>query len=119
VGTPDSHSHSHSKKKHICEKIKTFKIIAHVSLLLASWPSSMDNSEIVGGVAEEYGILSSQCARVHAATSKLKGQTKLPKILQFNAHRARFFVATILSDEGAYGPVLVERKDGNISGLNT
>jgi hypothetical protein len=79
----------------------------------------MDNSDIVGGVAEEYGILSSQCARVHAATSKLKGQTKLPKILQFNAHRARFFVATILSDEGAYGPVLVERKDGNISGLNT
>jgi hypothetical protein len=78
----------------------------------------MDISDILGGVAEEHGILSSQCARVQAAASKLKGQTKLPKILQFNAHRARFFVATILSDEGAYGPVLVERKDGNISGLN-
>jgi hypothetical protein len=78
----------------------------------------MDISDILGGVAEEHGILSSQCARVQAAASKLKGQTKLPKILQFNAHRARFFVATILSDEGAYGPVLVKRIDGNISGLN-
>jgi hypothetical protein len=36
----------------------------------------MDISDILGGVAEEHGILSSQCARVQAAASKLKGQTK-------------------------------------------
>mmetsp|Transcript_50076 Transcript_50076/g.104494 ORF Transcript_50076/g.104494 Transcript_50076/m.104494 type:complete len:109 (-) Transcript_50076:195-521(-) len=42
--------------------------------------------------------------------SKTK-QAKYPKIIHFNAQRARIFVSTILQ-------VLVERKDGNISGLN-
>mmetsp|Transcript_50075 Transcript_50075/g.104491 ORF Transcript_50075/g.104491 Transcript_50075/m.104491 type:complete len:116 (-) Transcript_50075:195-542(-) len=49
--------------------------------------------------------------------SKTK-QAKYPKIIHFNAQRARIFVSTILQAPQAYGPVLVERKDGNISGLN-
>ena len=70
----------------------------------------------VRDIVDEYGLLSERyAAAVSASKSK---QTKYPKIIHFNALRARIFVSTILEAPQSYGPVLVERKDGNISGLN-
>jgi hypothetical protein len=67
-------------------------------------------------VAEEQGVFFNQYAR---PVSEAKGkQPKYPKIIHFNAPRAQIFVSTILDAPESYGPVLVRRKDGNISGLN-
>ena len=62
---------------------------------------------------DHHGILSSQYRASTSVATK-----KYPKILTFNKEWAKFFVATILDDQTAFGPVLVDRKDGNITGLN-
>ena len=67
----------------------------------------------VNAIVDHHGILSPQYRAYTSVSTK-----KYPKILTFNKERAKFFVATILDDQTAFGPVLVDRKDGNITGIN-
>jgi hypothetical protein len=67
----------------------------------------------LSALVDQHGIFSPQYRTATSIATK-----KYPKILTFNRDRANRFVATILDDQAAYGPVLVDRKDGNITGLN-
>ena len=70
----------------------------------------------VRDIVNEHGVLSGQYA-IAVLAFKTK-QTKYPKIIHFNALRARIFVSTGLEAPQSYRPVLVDWKEGNISVLN-
>jgi hypothetical protein len=82
---------------------------------------AMELSALVSDAAQEHGILSAEYHRALSGSQPSKGskaKAKIyPKTLHINQNRMQIFVSTILSDEPAFGPVLVERKDGNILAL--